>query len=157
MIIGIVAISQNYAIGKDGKLPWHYSSDLKFFKRTTVGNALVMGANTWRAIGKPLPSRLNIVLTRSRQIDDAVGAVVLGSKPEVAAIANYLHCDTFIAGGAKTYEVFADDIEKWYVTEIPVTIPDADTFMPENFLTEFECTETIELEDGLNVKVFSRK
>jgi dihydrofolate reductase len=157
MIIGIVAISQNYAIGKGGKLPWHYPSDLKFFKRTTVGNALVMGANTWRAIGRPLPSRLNMVLTSSRRIDDAAGAVVLGSKPEVVAIANYLRCDTFIAGGAKTYEVFAEDVEKWYVTEIPVTIPDADTFMPENFLFGFECIETIELEDGLNVKVFSRK
>src|SRR5215212_5211942 len=133
MIIGIVAISQNYAIGKDGKLPWHYSSDLKFFKRTTVGNALVMGANTWRAIGKPLPSRLNIVLSRSRQIENAAGAVVLGSKPEIIAIANYLRCDTFIAGGAKSFEVFAEDIEQWYVTEIPVAVPDADTFMPENF------------------------
>ena len=48
MIIGIVAIAKNFAIGKDGKLPWHHSADLKFFKETTTGNAIVMGANTWR-------------------------------------------------------------------------------------------------------------
>jgi len=65
VIIGIVAIAKNYAIGKDGKLPWHYSSDLKFFKETTAGNAVVMGSNTWRSIGKPLPNRLNVILSRS--------------------------------------------------------------------------------------------
>ena len=53
MIIGIVAIADNLAIGKEGKLPWHYSADLKHFKQTTTGNAVVMGSNTWRSIGKP--------------------------------------------------------------------------------------------------------
>ena len=52
MIIGIVAISRNFAIGKGGKLPWHYPADLRFFKETTIGNTVVMGANTWRAIGR---------------------------------------------------------------------------------------------------------
>jgi dihydrofolate reductase len=56
-IIGIVAIAQNYAIGKDGKLPWHYPADLKFFKQTTTNHAVVMGFNTWKSIGKPLPNR----------------------------------------------------------------------------------------------------
>jgi dihydrofolate reductase len=157
MIIGIIAISQNFAIGKDGKLPWHYSSDLKFFKRTTIGNAVVMGGRTWRAIGKPLPSRLNIVLSRSREVDADPGAVVLGSKAEVMAIADYLRCDTFVAGGAKVYEAFAEDIEKWVVTEIPLTVSDADTFMPQDFLADFEYIETLELEDGLRVRSFSRK
>jgi dihydrofolate reductase len=157
MIIGIVAISKDYAIGRNGKLPWHYSSDLKFFKRTTVGNAVVMGATTWREIGKPLPHRLNIVLSRSHEVGDLAGAVTLSSKPEVTAVANYLRCDTFIAGGAKTFEVFAEDIEKWYVTDIPEVIPDADTFMPKTFLDGFELAETHELEDGLNVRTFLRK
>jgi dihydrofolate reductase len=156
MIIGIVAVSQNLAIGKNGKLPWHYSSDLKHFKRTTVGNAVVMGSTTWREIGKPLPSRLNIILSRSRQVDNSAGAVVLGSKPEVTAIANYLRCDTFVAGGAKTFDVFADDIEKWIVTEIPITV-DADTFMPADFLHGFESVETNDLEDGLKVRTYLRK
>ena len=111
MIIGIVAIAQNYAIGKDGKLPWHYSSDLKFFKRTTIGNAVVMGSTTWRGLGKPLPSRLNIVVSRSADIQTAAATVVLRSREDVTAIADYLRCDTFIIGGEKTFESFADVIE----------------------------------------------
>jgi dihydrofolate reductase len=67
-----------------------------------------------------------------------------------------LRCDTFIAGGAKTFNVFADDIEKWIVTEIPITV-DADTFMPAGFLDGFERVETNELEDGLKVKTYIRK
>jgi len=68
MITGIVAIAQNLAIGKNGRLPWHYSSDLKFFKQTTLDNAVVMGFNTCKSIGKPLPRRLNIVLSRANFI-----------------------------------------------------------------------------------------
>ena len=103
MIIGIVAIARNNAIGKDGKLPWHYSADLKFFKETTTGNAVVMGFNTWRAIGKPLPNRLNIVLSRSAQLEDDANLLFLRSKDQVIKLSEYLRCDVFIIGGAKTY------------------------------------------------------
>jgi dihydrofolate reductase len=78
-IIGIVAIAKNFAIGKDGKLPWHYSADLKFFKQTTVNNAVVMGFNTWKSIGKPLPKRLNIVLSRSQTIENQPEVLLLRS------------------------------------------------------------------------------
>ena len=63
MIIGIVAVDRNLAIGKGGKLPWHYSADMKFFKETTIGNAVVMGRRTWLTLKEPLPDRLNIVLS----------------------------------------------------------------------------------------------
>src|SRR5256714_6713932 len=62
-IIGIVAIDRNFAIGKGGKLPWHYSADMKFFKETTIGNAVVMGRRTWETLKGPLKDRENIVLT----------------------------------------------------------------------------------------------
>lgn len=156
MIIGIVAISQNYAIGRDGKLPWHYSADLKFFKRTTVGNAVVMGSATWRELGKPLPSRLNILLSRSPTFRSAAGTVVLRSREDVIAVADYLRCDTFIIGGAKTFDAFADDIEKWIVTEVPLTIADADTFMPTDFLDGFVRSGEEDLGDGLKVRTFLR-
>src|SRR6188768_3310739 len=104
MIKGIVAIAQNLAIGKGGKLPWHYPADLKFFKETTIGNAVVMGATTWRSIGKPLPGRLNIVLSRSGIIGTLPNAMRLGSKDEVGTLSQYLNRDVFIIGGAKTYE-----------------------------------------------------
>ncbi len=155
-IIGIVAIAQNYAIGKDGKLPWHYSADLKFFKQTTLNHAVVMGFNTWKSIGKPLPQRLNIVLSRSSNLESQPSVLLLRSTNEVLSLANYLNCDLFVIGGAKTYENFTDTIENWIVTEVPETIEDADTFMPRDFLDGFEVKETRELGDDLRVKIYGK-
>lgn len=157
MIIGIVAIAKNFAIGKDGKLPWHYSSDLKFFKQTTSGNAIVMGRNTFDSIGKPLPNRLNIVLSRSATFENSEHILSLRSKDQVLALREYLKGDIFIIGGAKTYTEFADVIEKWLVTEVPLTVEDADAFMTEDFLDGFEVIENTELEDNLFVKSYQRK
>ncbi|CAN5867931.1 dihydrofolate reductase [soil metagenome] len=154
MIIGIIAIAQNFAIGKDGKLPWHYSADLKFFKQTTLNHAVVMGFNTWNSIGKALPKRLNIVLSRSRNIESQPDVLLLRSKEEVIALSKYLNCDLFIIGGAETYKNFADVIEKWIVTEVPETVEDADAFMPEDFLNKFELKETKCLDADLQVKIF---
>jgi dihydrofolate reductase len=157
MIIGIVAISKNYAIGKDGKLPWHYTADLKFFKETTSGNAIVMGANTWRSIGRPLPNRLNIVLSRSGKIDRPVEVMKLDDADEVIELSKYLNRDVYIIGGAKTYKAFADVIDKWIVTVVPETIEGADTFMDKDFLDGFELEETRDLGDDLTVKILHRK
>jgi dihydrofolate reductase len=153
-VIGIVAIAQNFAIGKDGKLPWHYSADLKFFKETTTGNAVVMGFNTWQSIGKPLPKRLNIVLSRNSNLDNQSNVLLLRSVEEVLSLSKYLKGDLYIIGGAETYKNFADVIEKWIVTEIPVSIEDADAFMPKDFLDNFELQKTSELENSLQVKIF---
>ncbi len=156
MIIGIVAISKNYAIGKDGNLPWHYPEDLKFFKETTTDNAIVMGANTWRSIGKPLPNRLNIVLSRSG-IDVPPAVMLLKRVHEVIDLSRYLNRDVFIIGGAKTYKEFTGHIDKWIVTEVPQTVKDADTFMPTDFLDGFELNGSFELGDELQVKILQRK
>src|SRR5687768_11728932 len=119
MIIGIVAIAKNYAIGKDGKLPWHYPADLKFFKQTTTGHAVVMGLTTWKSIGKPLPNRLNIVLSRSAAIEETADVKLMRSVGEVLDLAATFDGDVFIIGGAKTFEAFAATIEKWIVTTVP--------------------------------------
>ncbi|NNE97808.1 MAG: dihydrofolate reductase [Pyrinomonadaceae bacterium] len=155
-IIGIVARAENYAIGKDGKLPWHYSADLKFFKRTTLNNAVVMGFNTWASIRKPLPKRLNIVLSRSREIENQQKAFLIRSKEAVLLLARYLKGDVFIIGGVQTYKSFSTEISKWIVTEIPETVEDADAFMPEGFLEGFELSDTESLDDGIIVKSFQR-
>ncbi len=157
MIIGIVAIAKNYAIGKGGSLPWHYSADLKFFKETTTGNAVVMGANTWRSIGKPLPRRLNIVLTRSGNVDTPESVVKLNNKQAVIDLGKLAKGDIFVIGGAQIYRELADIIDKWIVTEIPIMVDDADTIMPEDFLEGFELDQTIDLGDGLRVKILHRK
>ncbi len=99
-IIGIVAIAENYAIGKDGKLPWHYSADLKFFKQTTLNQVVVMGFNTWKSIGKPLPNRLNIVLSRSNSIENQPEVLLVRNKEKIIALSKYLKGDLFVIGGA---------------------------------------------------------
>jgi dihydrofolate reductase len=157
MIIGIVAISNNYAIGKDGKLPWHYPADLRFFKQTTTGNAIVMGANTWRSIGRPLPNRLSIVLSRSAEIDNQPNVLLLRSRDELLALSQFLKGDLYIIGGAQTYKSLADVVDDWLVTRVPLTVEDADVFMPEDFLNGFALRETRDLGDGLKVETFRRE
>lgn len=156
-IIGIVAVAENLAVGRDGKLPWHYPSDLKFFKQTTTNHAVVMGFNTWKSIGKPLPNRLNIVLSRSAIVENQPNLLLLRSTEEVRALANFLNGDLYVIGGAQTYLNFADAIEKWLVTEIPETIRDADTFMPPDYLENYDLRETRNLDDDLRVKIYGRK
>ena len=157
MIIGIVAIDKNFAIGRDGKLPWRVQADLKHFKETTKGSAVVMGANTWRSIGKPLPDRLNVVLSRSSDLELPAEVMKLASWDEIVKLAELVNKDIYIIGGAKTYASLADVIDKWIVTEIPVEVEDADTFMPRDFLERFELENTRDLGDGLTVRYLRRK
>ena len=155
-IIGIAAVAQNLAIGKDGKLPWHYSSDLKHFKKTTTGNTVVMGYNTWKSIGKALPNRLNVVMSRSKSIEYQSRVLVLRNIEDAIVLSNYINGDMFVIGGTQTYMSFAHAIEKWIVTEIPEVVKNADAFISEDFLDGFESVEVKELKDGLNVRTFLR-
>ena len=156
-IIGIVAIAKNFAIGRDGKLPWHHSADLKFFKKTTTGHAVVMGSNTWRSIGKPLPDRLNVVLTRSGNLDAPPEVMKLANTDEVVQLSQLIYKDVFVIGGAKTYQAFADLIDRWIVTEVPDDVPDADTFLPVDVFDGFEIDDTLDLGSGLTVKYLRRE
>jgi dihydrofolate reductase len=155
VIIGIVAIDRNFAIGKDGKLPWHYSADLKFFKETTMGQCIVMGSTTWSSIGRPLPGRVNMVLSR-RALDLPPGVLLFDNKGSATMAAAELGLDLFVIGGAAVFELFVEEIEKWHVTEMPITVENADTFMPADFLKGFELEGTRDLGEGLTVKTFRR-
>ena len=155
-IIGIVAVDKNNAIGKGGGLPWHYSADMKFFKRQTVGHACVMGRRTWASLKKPLPQRLNIVLSRESEIEAQPSVIVMRDKPSVLALKDYLACDLYIIGGAQIYRAFSEDIERWLVTEVPLAVEGADAFMPQDFLRGFRVVETTELEDDLRVKIYEK-
>ena len=156
-IIGIVAIDRNFAIGKGRKLPWHYSADMKFFKETTIGNAVVMGRRTWETLKGPLRDRQNFVLTANGNVADADGVVVVNNIDAVLDRAKDLDCHLFVIGGAKVYEVLMPRIERWIVTEIPLNIEGADTFMPANFLDGFELYEVRQLDEGLRVKFYERR
>jgi len=115
-----------------------------------------MGYNTYISIGKPLANRLNIVLSRTKNIEAMPNVTLLRSKEEVMALAKVLNSDLYIIGGAQVFETFADVIEKWIVTEVPLTVEDADVFMAADFLEGFELTGAKELDEGLKVKFFTR-
>ena len=155
-IIGIVAVDRNFAIGKGGTLPWHYPADMKFFKQTTIGNAVVMGSRTWQTLPKPLPDRTNIVLSSRPAIvaDDSV--VTLPDVESVLTLAKALPHDLFVIGGAKVYEAFLRRIDRWIVTEVPLSVEGADTFIPANFLEGLELYEIRQLDEELRVKFYER-
>jgi dihydrofolate reductase len=155
-ITGIVAVDRNGAIGRGGQLPWHYSSDLKFFRQQTTGHACVMGHKTWLTLKKPLPGRLNLVLSRRSEIEPQPSVIILRDKPALLSLLPYLACDLFVIGGRQIYESFLAEIQRWIVTEVPLAIEGADTFMPANFLDGFNTTNTLALEEGLIVKFYER-
>ena len=156
MIIGIVAVDRNGAIGKGGKLPWHYSADMKFFKETTTGNAVVMGHKTWLTLKKPLPNRLNIVLSRQSEVVPQDSVLVLRHLESVLSSAKDLETDLYVIGGEQVYRSILPYIEKWIVTEVPLTIADADAFVPPNYLAGFQPVSSRELEENLIVRFYDR-
>src|SRR5689334_21122799 len=136
-IIGIVAVDRNRAIGRHGSIPWHYSADLKFFKQQTTAGVCVMGHRTWLSLKRPLPHRLNLVLSRRAEIEVQEYVIVLKDKLSVLSRKPSQSCDLFIIGGSQVYRTFSGTIDKWTVTEIPLTVEDAVTFMPDAYIPGF--------------------
>lgn len=155
-LVGIVAMDRNGAIGKGGTLPWHYSADMRFFKQQTTGHACVMGRNTWHSLKKPLPNRLNLVLSRSIVESPDPSVITLRDPRSILQLAEYLRDDVYVIGGARTYAAFAASISGWIVTEVPVSVDGADVFMPDNFLDDFQLQETRDLGEDLIVKFYER-
>jgi dihydrofolate reductase len=130
---------------------------LKFFKQQTVGHACVMGSRTWRSLKKPLPNRLNLVMSRQAQVEAQEPVIILRDKQAVLSLKPYLAGDLFIIGGQQVYRAFQGEIDKWIVTEIPLVVEDADTFMPEDFLQGFASYDSLQLEENLNVTFYERR
>jgi dihydrofolate reductase len=156
MIIGIVAVDRNGAIGKDGRLPWHHSADMKFFKETTTGHACVMGYKTWLTLKRPLPDRMNIVLSRKAEIEPQDSVLVVRDIESVLSLAESLKSHLFVIGGEQVYRAFLPHIEKWIVTDVPVEVEGADAFAPAGFLDGFKRDETKNIDEALKVSVYTR-
>jgi dihydrofolate reductase len=156
-VIGIVAVDQNLAIGKGGRLPWHYSADMKLFKQTTIGNTVVMGRRTWLTLKGPLKDRQNLVLSREKSFQSDGSVIVVRDVDSVLDFAMKQEGHLFVIGGAQVYESFRPYIERWMVTEVPLAVEGADTFMPANFLEVFEMYELRQLDEGLRVKFYERR
>ncbi|MDP4164725.1 MAG: dihydrofolate reductase, partial [Bacillota bacterium] len=107
MISFIWAMDQEQAIGKNNQLPWHLPEDLKFFKRVTMGHPIAMGRKTHESIGRPLPGRENIVITRSKNFT-AEGCTVFHSISDFVSYAKKMDEEVFVIGGA---EIFKETFE----------------------------------------------
>ena len=125
----IVAISDNNAIGKDNALLWHLSDDLRFFKRQTLGSPVIMGRKTFESIGRALPGRVNIVI--SRGFDTGEDVEVVGSLEEAFATAESTNLEKcFVMGGGQIYAQALDRADRLIVTHVHTVIEEADTFFP---------------------------
>ena len=132
----IVAVSTNGTIGRDGGLPWYLPADLKHFKRTTMGHHLIIGRRTWEEVGKPLPGRTMVVVTRSRNFAPE-GAQVVRSVEEALELAA-TDDEPFIGGGAQIYRIALarDLVDRIYLTRIHADV-DGDTSFPDFDLDEW--------------------
>ncbi|MEI5986098.1 dihydrofolate reductase [Sphingobacterium sp. PU5-4] len=125
----IVAAAENNAIGKGNQMPWHLPNDFKYFKEKTMDHSIVMGRNTFESIGKPLPGRRNIVVSRtSTSIHEDVD--VANSIPEVLTYCRDEN-EIFIIGGAQIYKQTLGIADKVLLTRVHTDIKDADAFFPE--------------------------
>lgn len=136
MIISfMVAMDENRVIGKDNKLPWHLPSELQYVKKTTMGHPLIMGRKNYEAIGRPLPGRRNIIVTRNGEYH-VEGCEVTHSAEEVFELCQDEE-EIFIFGGAQIYDLFLPYVEKLYITKIHHAF-DGDTFFPEIDMTDWK-------------------
>ena len=125
----IVAIADNNAIGKDNDLLWHISEDMRFFRRQTLGSPVIMGRKTFESIGRALPGRVNIVISRGFSTGEDVE--VVGSLAEAFAIAESTNLEKcFVMGGGQIYAQALEVVDRLIVTHVHTVIEDADTFFP---------------------------
>ena len=124
----IAIVARNGAIGRGNALLWRLPEDLKHFKRTTLGSPVVMGRKTWDSIGRPLPGRRNIVITRDPQWQ-ASGAERAGSLDEAMAMTNDA-AKLYVIGGAQIYAQALPIADELVLTEVDADAGDADTFFP---------------------------
>ncbi|NTU46025.1 dihydrofolate reductase [Candidatus Roizmanbacteria bacterium] len=140
----IVAVGENREIGKDNQLLWHISADLKRFKSLTSGHPVIMGRKTFDSIGRPLPNRLNIIVTRDTTIV-AEGCTVVHSLEEAIFAAQQTETEeVFVIGGGSLYEQALPLAERLYITLVHTSF-EADTFFPE-YHSQFP--KIIEQEEG---------
>lgn len=130
LLSAIVAMDENRAIGHQNRLPWHLPADLKHFKSLTTGHAILMGRKTFESIGKPLPNRTNIILTRdpNYQVPGCITVTSIDNAIQEALSLHQQH-EIFIIGGAEIFQQLLPRIQQLYLTIVHHKF-DADTFFP---------------------------
>lgn len=123
----VVAMDRNRVIGRDNRLPWRLPADLAYFKRVTLGHPVIMGRRTWESIGKPLPGRLNIVVSRNAGYQ-APGATVVGSLAEAWEAAGTAE-EAHVIGGTSLFAEALPGADRIHLTEVQAEV-DGDTWFP---------------------------
>jgi dihydrofolate reductase len=134
----VVAMDANGVIGRDNELPWHLPADLQHFKKTTMGKPILMGRKTWESIGRPLPGRTNIVITRDSDYQ-ADGCVVVNSIDAAMAAAGEQD-EVMVIGGAEFYRQVLPRADTLYLTRIHASF-DGDTVFPELHVADWREVE----------------
>jgi dihydrofolate reductase len=144
MLSILVAMDKNHIIGKDNQLPWHLPEDLAYFKRMTMGHTIIMGRKTFESIGKPLPGRKNIVVTRNNDYHPC-GCEVIHSLNMIQELSRK-EDEIFLIGGAELFKETLAIADRLYITKIEASF-DGDTFFPEFVYSDWKL---ISKEKGLN-------
>lgn len=161
-ISSIVAVANNGVIGNDNDIPWRISTDLKYFKKVTLGHHIIMGRKSFLSIGKPLPKRTNIIVTRD-PFFVATNCIVVHSIPEALEYAaNNGEEEVFITGGGTIYEQTMDIVDKLYITEVDAE-PEGSVHFPSinkeewNLISEDPHTKGERDEYDFCFKVYEKK
>lgn len=152
-VIVIAAVDLNNGIGFENKLPWHYKEDLKLFKKFTINHAVIMGRKTMDSIGKPLPSRENLVLSK-QNINTYNSCLVFNDLIDAIEFAKQKHSHIFIIGGAEIFKQGLDICDKIYLTKINKTFK-TDVKFPE-IPPEFKVVSSEEITIDLKLEVLTR-
>jgi dihydrofolate reductase len=147
----IMAMARNRVIGISGGMPWHLPEEFRFFKKTTMGHAIVMGRKTYESLGKPLPGRRNIVLSRTME-----------SQPEVTVIKNLEDLknlnipseEIFVIGGADIFRLLLPECDELFITQVHRDV-EGDTFLPP-FEKDFEEGEVVLSNEDFTVRRYQR-
>lgn len=139
MISFIVAMDENRVIGKNNQLPWHLPEDLKYFKKVTMGHPIIMGRKTFESIGRPLPGRENIIVTRQTSYKQE-GCTVLNSIEELLGYCAQNESEEyFVIGGAEIFKEILSAADRLYITFIHKEF-EGDTFFPSLNMDEWALT-----------------
>lgn len=144
-VVIVAAYAENRGIGYAGGIPWHIPEDFAHFKATTLGHTLLMGRATYDSIGRPLPGRTTIVITRDPEWS-AEGVVVAHSLDEAFSMAAELPGDVMVSGGSQIYELALPFATHQVLTEVRLN-PEADVFFPEFDIADWVETKRIDRED----------
>jgi len=141
LLSAICAMSENRVIGFQNKLPWHLPADLRHFKKITIGHPIIMGRKTYESIGRALPDRCNVVITRDATFQ-AQGCIIVNSIEMALSAVSYSE-EVFIMGGAMLYQQLLPEVQRIYLTEIHHTF-EGDAFFPEIDKTAWHEVERID-------------